>query len=1093
MGEDSELSGWEEPKPNEARATEDGIDAFIPPTPGDASPREATWPAPFSAVPSNSLGPPCLAMQTRRPRPPLHLPPDATALETLVARLTPSRCHCGTWPPPVKAEEGDAAAPGTLRGLTAAFTRPFAHQHGSPPGIPLPLGCPTILTRRDHGNTLTTIDWKALLSRDATRIPPRLSLAASQQETLAALQGHPLQLMRRWDIDSLFLRPLSLAFFKGGFEIGLKPPYHGHLGQDPWIRVAGFRGCHRFKHMRLGRGRQSPGPGYDCHIFFPHLGAPAAHPEPALSHAQLAFWLDHILFPSVHGLPADFLQHWPANSQDVFRRATARTAETLQGSAGGTSWDLIYTIHPDHLATVWASIQARCNRDEPPFRPFRNCFLLVSAHNLKLSLKAPSLARARARLMAALDSAFHLDDPALHDAADSWLDCAYEDIVVGPPERPLTLLLRTSCLADWGAALADPASGAAAHTHVTRYHWATTAEAASLTVTPSAKHSLSPALSHCKSYASHKEIMATPAKNVTAFENPRLDALTFTQESLDEFYRAANAADSGAATSTHARDLRAKVVASYEQVKRRVANALAASRTRSYGYRRELRLNLDAVLAMTLEESAEVMTLPVQVDDLPGPPGSAEDPGHWPFWILETATVNDFVAANCNRFLALFEVLARSADLSHHRWRAVSRTQQLTNAFMAQAALQAASYALGSAHLSRHSRFWRARYQAHGDQEAPDSLGLDFRGGIEDLNYLMLPTALVDWHYPPVLSAAFLDQLPYQSPQFASHVAHAAARTISFRATTSRNRDLRAHIQAQLASDLQPHRPEDLVRILRTPLELIVQSLIQTVLREATRGLNPAPPRGLDLAQHLGAVDAAGLGGLSYDLVARLYRAAGCSCTPFISKLSPRGAINFPALTGLWWDRLGGLFDWEDLPAPPAGWRHRPRRRQWDGHHFRTLTRETFQMVQEEIPELDKAAYLAALMTIASEKIWILPNYDLDKFQNLRKSQAQNALTTRQAMEGLTRLERCKWNVPQIHPSLHQDYRFTNDPNRPAPVAPSERRKAARVRSALRTRDVRATRVCDNQNNRPVPANAILYPGHLGVLTPLEAAQAYLS
>lgn len=62
--------------------------------------------------------------------------------------------------------------------------------------------------------------------------------------------------------------------------------------------------------------------------------------------------------------------------------------------------------------------------------------------------------------------------------------------------------------------------------------------------------------------------------------------------------------------------------------------------------------------------------------------------------------------------------------------------------------------------------------------------------------------------------------------------------------------------------------------------------------------------------------------------------------------------------------------------------------------------------------------FLDVLRTVASQKIWIIPQYDISKISGLRKASPKNDQDTGEALESLSELDRTNWLMPQL-PAAH--------------------------------------------------------------------------
>ena len=118
--------------------------------------------------------------------------------------------------------------------------------------------------------------------------------------------------------------------------------------------------------------------------------------------------------------------------------------------------------------------------------------------------------------------------------------------------------------------------------------------------------------------------------------------------------------------------------------------------------------------------------------------------------------------------------------------------------------------------------------------------------------------------------------------------------------------------------------------------------------------------------------------------------------------------------TGLWRDKLMGLFLWDDNPTVSND----DKKRGWENMPFRRLARSLYSLVRREYDDATARRFLVALRTVASQKIWIIPQYDIDKISGLRKSSPKIDLDTGKTIDSLSDLERTNWLMPQL-PQTH--------------------------------------------------------------------------
>jgi len=257
---------------------------------------------------------------------------------------------------------------------------------------------------------------------------------------------------------------------------------------------------HRLKHVQFGQGFMSD--HLDCHIFFPNL--PIKHRgETYLSHEEQELWFDQVIIPIVQSvMTTDVLQHWPRSWSEALNKA--KVVDELQ--IGGQHSPIKYqvTIPPHLIQEFWQAICERISRARrnTPIHVFREAFLLVSGHNLKIQYRSSVRMDVQRQFLEDLEFLFDMEELVEQDC---WIDLGTEPA----PERGSgeVYLLKSHCLQEWQREFAnyDESKGILGQ----HFNWFLTRDGSSARVVMSKKHQLQQqGLAYVKYYNLHKDIFA---------------------------------------------------------------------------------------------------------------------------------------------------------------------------------------------------------------------------------------------------------------------------------------------------------------------------------------------------------------------------------------------------------------------------------------------------------------------------------------------------------------------------------------------------------------------------------------------------------
>ncbi|OCK73201.1 hypothetical protein K432DRAFT_11936 [Lepidopterella palustris CBS 459.81] len=281
----------------------------------------------------------------------------------------------------------------------------------------------TLLSREQCREMAPSVRWRALLTgiglgqQTEGHSPPRLSLARSESEHLAATG--PVDIIREFDIDSIIFEASSLAVHRRGFRFSLRPLFIHAIKQDQKVTIQGHE-LHKTKHICIGQGRLSGGFGYSCHVFFPNMPMVRRNEHSGtktelttfLNNDIYGIWIEQIVLPTLREVCGPgYLQHYPKTYDEILGKANVKQ-EILdpENSSGVINHQIVL---PEHfLEAFWAGVQRRSQsvqNTESSDNIFKNLFLVVSAHDLKLDEKTTTPRRLKNGFLSHVQTIFRLE------------------------------------------------------------------------------------------------------------------------------------------------------------------------------------------------------------------------------------------------------------------------------------------------------------------------------------------------------------------------------------------------------------------------------------------------------------------------------------------------------------------------------------------------------------------------------------------------------------------------------------------------------------------------------------------------------------
>lgn len=301
-----------------------------------------------------------------------------------------------------------------------------------------------------------------------------------------------------------------------------------------------------------------------------------------------------------------------------------------------------------------------------------------------------------------------------------------------------------------------------------------------------------------------------------------------------------------------------------------------------------------------------------------------------------------------------------------------------------------------------------------------NQLGLGFKQTMKQYGIVWLRADQLLWEGLPLFQPKLLEKLPltknlfYASfhvvPELGKLLTEREYRWAKFRrwcvpaATTYRE------FQADPTSSKKREVAQlEYVAIFSVTSEAILQSyfhcVIDTLIARARKCPDfpkSAPGAKARLLRPLDVAEAKGLRGLNYAIVQKMLR------------VEPRIAFARPARTaagknnifhqyqnsGSWIDRIRGLFLFDDIGTST---------RRWDTAAFRTLTRHIYSIFSQELGDPARRQFLDFHVDHAAQRLFIIPQYDLDKLSVLLKPNRGHGQDRQDLIRTLDPLDKTNW------------------------------------------------------------------------------------
>ncbi|KAI9851008.1 MAG: hypothetical protein M1824_002928 [Vezdaea acicularis] len=652
-----------------------------------------------------------------------------------------------------------------------------------------------------------------------------------------------------------------------------------------------------------------------------------------LTDVQQEEWIDNIIIPSLReSCPDDILQHHPRSFAEVKIKATAK--QEWHPTGVQQPIDLRSCIPEEYLDCFWNLVLQKCN--SPRFAIFREVFLIVQGHNLKLFTKKLDPQQVRQDYFRHLRQCFHANERYM-PAQKCWVDLGLEDTPEPFQNEAVTLLRKSKCCASWNIQF-QAVDQRSSLLRTQEFPWALTRDIMSTRaeILPTNKWHAKGGIAFNKAYSLHKDLFTTPVKGLVPFDHQQLEGLAYDQDLLNRWYGL-----SYRGRQTSHLDKRQHLLKIYQHAKQRVNQAICSTIDTCFGVRQEYRMTLERFSRLQLDAA---------LND-----AASNDPyRHRPYYVFRTKDVNTYIGYDINRWLMCLEALICQVNPGPIGLSPASAEQQM-------------------------------------------------------INGVMLPSDLILWEGLPMFKPDIIPRLGLAINGFGRQ-RNQTLRIQNLLQQEHRELALfREWLQRSLTFPKESLDPHARKWVFQLGAELIIQSYqleILDILRQRSKELDPR----IDIVQErFDAIQSKGLEGFSYDLLTRLLEMPPHLI--LVKKAARRGVSLLDQYnTGTWIGRIAGLFGLDDnMPGAvkKRGWEHSP---------FREWKRRLRHIVKDVLGPKTSKSFEKVINLHACQKMWIIPQYNIDKLSVIRTASKHNAPKTFEMLQEMETLSRTNWVIPQLNP-----------------------------------------------------------------------------
>lgn len=253
------------------------------------------------------------------------------------------------------------------------------------------------------------------------------------------------------------------------------------------------------------------------------------------------------------------------------------------------------------------------------------------------------------------------------------------------------------------------------------FNWTLTAQAGSARVETRRTHPLHKGgIVYAQRYNINKDLFHTASEREPGlFSEPDLEGITCPPSLLDAWIVAARQGRSaGVATSSQSTPQIKRLRKAFEAMKCRIHHALSSSIETSFGVREEYRISWELFM---------------HVNPSTGQPSGS----HRPFWELSTASVNNFMRWEFNRWISAINFVRVRGTRRDCGWEDHQR-----NMIMVTILLRSLKASINCHHIAKQSQLFKDRYQ---NRQGKNLRGMNFEGSMRDTGLAWLPCEFFNW------------------------------------------------------------------------------------------------------------------------------------------------------------------------------------------------------------------------------------------------------------------------------------------------------------------------------------------------------------
>jgi hypothetical protein len=206
----------------------------------------------------------------------------------------------------------------------------------------------------------------------------------------------------------------------------------------------------------LGFGTRAGSLGINTYLVLPYLKAGGKQKMNHLTDAELKLLIDDIIIPSIRSIYSTYiLQHHPKSWENIHNKSKVKHEAFLFSK--NAAIDLRYTLPEYRLGRLWEKIRYLCNNG-PHSHLFRNAFLIVIGHNLKMSINSEienQVSDIVHLTKSELENCFYFNED-MFPFESVWIDWAEE--IIPRPKKGYILVLKSDCILQLAATFEDPTS-----------------------------------------------------------------------------------------------------------------------------------------------------------------------------------------------------------------------------------------------------------------------------------------------------------------------------------------------------------------------------------------------------------------------------------------------------------------------------------------------------------------------------------------------------------------------------------------------------------------------------------------------------------